>query len=1037
MDYLYLLYDRLKHSFQLFLFSCLSILSWGQEAQLEESSQAIPTYMFSDPDPVPILAKRGDIYPYFRFDQYSNTQIQKEWKVVELENDFIKTAILPEVGGKVWGIIDKSSGMDFIYWNQVLKFRDVAMRGAWTSGGIEFNFGFIGHTPATATPVDYRTVENPDGSVSCFVGGLDLPSRTEWRVEIRLPADKAYLETRSFWYNPTSLHHPYYYWSNSAVHATQDLEFYYPGDHFIGHDGRLSEWPVDKEGRDLSKYDNNQFGSHKSYHILGHNENHQGVYWRDKQVGMGHWALQSDLPGQKLWLWSQSRNGAIWEDLLTDEDGQYVEVQAGRMFNQANLNSGHHSPFGQGAFYPYASDQWTELWFPLGNIGGLSAASPQAAIHLERHNGKIRLNVMALEKMAENLRVMHKGVRIQNEKVNIEAGEHRSIELAVEGIKNLTIQLGSLHFESPASPIARPLQSDPILPHGVSGMLHYGEQEFLFRNYVKASEWYQMVLEEDPMNVSARTRLAEIAYRRGQYQLGIDLVQPVLAFNTYEGGANFIFGTLLRAQGKEYAAQEAFALAVKDPRYQLAAEIQLASLFLARQDLLMAQEMAETALAHQAYSIPALSMLAISQRVQGKQNEASNTLVRVESVDPLSHLARFERWKGNPNEEAKQAFLNGFQNELPQESFLELALFYVQLDREQEALQILEMAPEHPMVSYWQYYLSGNADFLSEANTLSPAYVFPFRLESIPVLSQAARKSTSWLPHYYLGLLYWGIGRKEEAYQRFRTCGKLPEYAPFYLTRALLGKELGTDVSTIQSDLMQAYTLAPNSWRSYKHLGAYQFETGQYETATRTLAEGYKRFPQNFNLGLTYAGYLLHEGEWETCLEVLEAIEVLPFEGASAGHTLYEQAHVLSAAQLIGKGKDKQAFKHLEAARLWPENLGVGKPYQPDERILDYLIATMEGEESEIWEKLAKANNPSNSWQFVSIDALQRLGQGDQVQARIDQLSGEQAEWIKAYLNRSSETGMLMEQVADVEGQVPFSKSQLLIQVLKLAGLVE
>ena len=29
----------------------------------------------------------------------------------------------------------------------------------------------------------------------------------------------------------------------------------------------------------------------------------------------------------------------IWEDLLTDTDGQYVEVQSGRLFNQADATS--------------------------------------------------------------------------------------------------------------------------------------------------------------------------------------------------------------------------------------------------------------------------------------------------------------------------------------------------------------------------------------------------------------------------------------------------------------------------------------------------------------------------------------------------------------------------------------------------------------------------------------------------------------------------------------------------------------------------
>ena len=72
-----------------------------------------------------------------------------------MENNWIKVWIAPDIGGKVWGALDKKTGKYFIYHNNVVKFRDVAMRGPWTSGGIEFNFGSIGHAPTTATPVDY------------------------------------------------------------------------------------------------------------------------------------------------------------------------------------------------------------------------------------------------------------------------------------------------------------------------------------------------------------------------------------------------------------------------------------------------------------------------------------------------------------------------------------------------------------------------------------------------------------------------------------------------------------------------------------------------------------------------------------------------------------------------------------------------------------------------------------------------------------------------------------------------------------------
>ena len=56
--------------------------------------------------------------------------------------------------------------------------------------------------------------------------------------------------------------------------------------------------------------------------------------------------------------------GMIWEKLLTDTDGQYVEVQSGRLFNQAAEGS-TFTPFKHKGFMPYATDVWTEYWFPV------------------------------------------------------------------------------------------------------------------------------------------------------------------------------------------------------------------------------------------------------------------------------------------------------------------------------------------------------------------------------------------------------------------------------------------------------------------------------------------------------------------------------------------------------------------------------------------------------------------------------------------------------------------------------------------------
>lgn len=126
---------------------------FAQQAVVKEQPKTMKSYPFSDPSPV--ASPSNLYYPYFRFDGFAAEGVNKEWKTVELENDYIQVTLFPEVGGKVWGAIDKTTGKAFVYDNGVAKFRDIAMRGPWTSGGIEFNFGIIGHAPTSSTPIDY------------------------------------------------------------------------------------------------------------------------------------------------------------------------------------------------------------------------------------------------------------------------------------------------------------------------------------------------------------------------------------------------------------------------------------------------------------------------------------------------------------------------------------------------------------------------------------------------------------------------------------------------------------------------------------------------------------------------------------------------------------------------------------------------------------------------------------------------------------------------------------------------------------------
>ena len=339
-------------------------------ATVTETQLMLPTYPYSDPDPVPATSR--PYYPYQRHDRTSSVAVTQAWKAVVLESDRLKVTAMPGVGGKVWGAVDKLTGREFIYFNHAVKFRDIAMCGPWCSGGIEFNFGVFGHHPTTAVPLNYATRKNADGSVSYIVGNTERICGTIWQVEVRLADGQDFFTTRTQWFNASPLEQPYYQWMTAAYSARGgDPELAYPGQRWVGHDGLAHAWPVDEKGRDLSRYSGNAFGSAKSYHVVGGDERYFAIWWPEWKIGSYHENEWGEKYGRKIFLWALSRAGGIWENLLTDTDGQYIELQSGRVFNQPSANSAR-TPFKHPTFTPGRTDVFTERWGVVRNYADIA-----------------------------------------------------------------------------------------------------------------------------------------------------------------------------------------------------------------------------------------------------------------------------------------------------------------------------------------------------------------------------------------------------------------------------------------------------------------------------------------------------------------------------------------------------------------------------------------------------------------------------------------------------------------------------------------
>ena len=78
--------------------SSVSTSPQARAARISETVQTIQTYPFSEPNPIPILARDPRLYPYHSFDGYAYDAVPRQWKVVHLENDWIEVFVLPEVG---------------------------------------------------------------------------------------------------------------------------------------------------------------------------------------------------------------------------------------------------------------------------------------------------------------------------------------------------------------------------------------------------------------------------------------------------------------------------------------------------------------------------------------------------------------------------------------------------------------------------------------------------------------------------------------------------------------------------------------------------------------------------------------------------------------------------------------------------------------------------------------------------------------------------------------------------------------------------
>ncbi|MEK7407848.1 MAG: DUF5107 domain-containing protein, partial [Acidobacteriota bacterium] len=660
----------------------------GPPVRISERDIVIPTYPAGAPEPNPMFyfgrasqGAEGRIYPYPLYDRLTGKKVDKTYRMVYLENEYVRIGVLPEIGGRIFEAVDKTNNYDFFYRQHVIKPALIGLIGAWISGGVEWNIPHH-HRASTFIPVQYRLEENADGSKTVWVGELEVRHRMRWAVGYTLRPGKSYLEASVRILNRTPVVNTMLCFANPAVHVNDNYQVIFPpGTQYVTHHAKreFTTWPIAttryggydfSRGVDVSWYKNH----------VNSNSMFAWNYWDDffagydhgKQAGTMSVADHHMVPGKKLWTWGSGPRGRMWDKILTDEDGPYIELMVGAYSdNQPDYSW----------LQPYEAKVFEQYWYPFRDIGGVKNANLEAAVNLDVAKGGVaKLGFYTTSAHREATVTLKSGERVLlQEKVAI--GPDRAF------VKQVLLPAGVDEYALRAAISAggkelvaySPLRVKPEpMPPAVEAPPPPGEiktNEELYLTGLRIEQFHNPALDPDPYwhealrrdpgDVRVNTALGINCLKRARFEEAEKLFRKALERLTAkhtapkDGEPLYYLAVALKAQGHNDEAFDVFYKATWSAAWRAPAYYSLAEIACLRGDMAAALGLADRALEANALNVRALNLKAAVLRQLGRGNEALELLASAfRKTDPLDARAMAERWLVSKSPEAGKALFS-------------------------------------------------------------------------------------------------------------------------------------------------------------------------------------------------------------------------------------------------------------------------------------------------------------------------------------------------------------------------------------------
>lgn len=643
----------------------------------------IPTYDFVTPEEMPMFSETsnhqgttGDPYPA-RVTSYVDGEHRsdKKWTVVTMENKYIRLAVIPDLGGRIFEAYDKTTGYDFLYRQHVIKPALIGAYGAWMSGGMEFNWPYH-HRPSTMMPVDFKLEREEDGTAILWLSEHSPSDRTKGMVGIVLRPDASYFETRMAITNRTSHKRSFLWWENAAVAVHEDYKLIFPPDvTWVHHhyDRSHTTFPLAsgqygadniKIPKDISKHGNSPIAT--SYFAAPSRFDFFGGYDFRRNCGILHIADHHISPGKKMFTWGYGQNADKWEQKLTDTDGAYAELMAGS-YTDDQPDFTYLAPFETKTF--------SQFWYPTEGIGYVTYATLDAAISLDRDNKTLNVNVTR-ERKTLRLLIWGEDGRLLLEKVSdmrpsavlkipfeYPDGEKLTVRIIAENriIFNYTErEYDNIHIpdDNKGIPLPDALKTPCELVVAGKHIDQYRDPLY------KPDLYYLEALRRDSEFLPALKELGEYYTRTLRYEEALTYLERAYKIecgydqNPEDGQVNYLRGLCLQHMGNFDGAYDAFARAVWSDNTAKCAAVKLAEIDGIRGDLAAMYRNASLALEKEmrhpiarVYAALALYKSEDNCRrdtyygailpMSGGRREAVRLLREALGLDPLNHLARF------------------------------------------------------------------------------------------------------------------------------------------------------------------------------------------------------------------------------------------------------------------------------------------------------------------------------------------------------------------------------------------------------------